>query len=515
MDEELRVGSAEIFKTSENKRTLKKQAVFSLMIALLSLTASAQKQGNVWVFGDGSGLNFNGSSPTTVTTSLPLESGYNEGASSICDSAGNLLFYSNGEKIWNRYNNVLPHADSLMGNFSAVQAAIILPQPGSNSLFYVFTIDCFQDTLKHGLHYTVVDACQDSGRGDVVPAMKNIPLMDSTGETLTAIKHANGHDYWIIAHKFWTDKFYAFRLTSPGVADTVITHIGRVHVDSSAPTTTASAIGTMASSPDGRHIALVNANIATSQYFTELFDFDPATGTLSNYVDLETRETAIAAHSMGLYGCSFSPNSSKLYLGAYNDTDLSGTPLLAQYDISMGAAFPDSLRSSLQWIQAVNQDSVGIEMLPLSLQIGPNGKMYVSGNSTHLWEIEQPDLAGAACQARIITAFTVGKTYTMPNILPSYAYDNGLTGCTTETLVPGVQVPGSRVLVYPNPAAKTFTVVCPGDWQATLTDLAGRKIASFSGTNTAAFSKGEIAAGMYMLSVKAKDTTFNQKIVIQ
>ena len=111
----------------------------------------AQKQGNIWMFGQGGGLDFNSGSPVSISGSQifgnPTETGdyaYSEGCSSIADSSGSLLFYSNGEKVWNKNNAIMPNGNAIMGFYSSTSAALIIPMPSSDSLYYLFTTDGFE-----------------------------------------------------------------------------------------------------------------------------------------------------------------------------------------------------------------------------------------------------------------------------------------------------------------------------------------------------------------------------------
>src|SRR5690606_24810319 len=63
-----------------------------------------------------------------------------EGCASISDKDANLLFYTNGESVWNRSDNIMPNGTGLKGHESATQSAIILKKPGSDNLYYIFTV---------------------------------------------------------------------------------------------------------------------------------------------------------------------------------------------------------------------------------------------------------------------------------------------------------------------------------------------------------------------------------------
>lgn len=68
------------------------------LFLLMGLTSGgdllAQKEGYVWAFGANAGLDFNTlpANPATINTA----GNSIEGTGSICDGAGNLLFYTNG-----------------------------------------------------------------------------------------------------------------------------------------------------------------------------------------------------------------------------------------------------------------------------------------------------------------------------------------------------------------------------------------------------------------------------------
>ncbi|MBL4585763.1 MAG: hypothetical protein JKX84_01700, partial [Flavobacteriales bacterium] len=263
--------------------------ILSISILITVNFCFGQKQRNIWYFGEGAGLDFNGGAPVPIIGGNIFpnpqaigEATIAEGSASICDSTGTLLFYSNGENIWNKNHQLMPNGDSLMGMYSSTQSSFIIPLPLSDSIFYVFTTDGLERNLEDGLRYSIVDMCLDNGLGDIIPGQKNTLILDAVSEKLAAINHQNGKDIWLIAHKFNSDAFYAYQISENGIIDTVITHIGSVHTGNGFH----SAIGQMKPSPNGNKIALVFSNVTPA--VAELFDFDKATGVLYNHINLTT-----------------------------------------------------------------------------------------------------------------------------------------------------------------------------------------------------------------------------------
>ncbi|MBK9046715.1 MAG: hypothetical protein IPL74_08430 [Bacteroidetes bacterium] len=161
---------------------------------------------------------------------------------SICDSAGNLLFYTNGLAVMNAQHDTMVNGDSLnysdeayssggsLTGMSYPQTILILPSPGQPDMYYlihqayylhpVLWTNEYCDTL----FYSIVDMSQDSGKGAVVT--KNQVLW--SGDLLTdnlitigglsACKHANGRDWWLVTHKDSSNVFMKFLLTPTGIA---------------------------------------------------------------------------------------------------------------------------------------------------------------------------------------------------------------------------------------------------------------------------------------------------------
>ena len=54
------------------------------------------------------------------------------------------------------------------------------------------------------------------GLGDV-NGTKNVQLIDTTTEKVTAVMHCNGHDIWVIAHKYSSNAYYSYLITNAGI----------------------------------------------------------------------------------------------------------------------------------------------------------------------------------------------------------------------------------------------------------------------------------------------------------
>jgi len=263
------------------------------------LFLNAQNESNIWYFGGFAGLNFNPGDPV-VDTNNNVMSSYG-GTSVMCDNNGNLLFFTNGETIWNREFKVMKNGDSLAGNPDATQACIIIPHPGDKDQYMVFTLDKAPPEGFNGLHYSVVDIKEDNSRGEVVT--KNIPLIAPASEQITATLHANRSDVWVIVHGWDNDEFYTYLVDENGVDDDpVVSKIGSIHT----ATAEGTPVGALKASPDGNFIA-------SALYYKmvfEFFSFDNTTGKLSDFV-------ASKPLYRGAYGVEFSPDSRKVYGSTY------------------------------------------------------------------------------------------------------------------------------------------------------------------------------------------------------
>ncbi len=341
--------------------------LLTLLLVLSGTLAGFAQQGNIWYFGRNAGLDFNGGAPVALTDG---QIDTYEGCATIADQNGQLLFYTDGITVWNRNHRVMPNGNGLNGDPSATQSGIIVPYPGNQNLYYIFTIDDLEDMIgRDGLQHSLVDMSADGGFGDIIT--KNVPLLAETTEKISATVHQNGRDYWVVTHTRESNEFYTYRITEDGLNEIpIISAVGRIHEGEN------SWAGYLKVSPDGSKIAAALAKIEGS--FVQVVDFDNATGQITNPIELT------GFRSLGAYGIEFSPNSQLLYVTDANYFDTFEDQGLYQYDLSSDMVFASRVE-------------VAIDIALAGLQLAPDGKIYVSrAGSAYLGVINEPDQLGAA-----------------------------------------------------------------------------------------------------------------------
>ncbi|MGB0402692.1 MAG: gliding motility-associated C-terminal domain-containing protein [Salibacteraceae bacterium] len=351
-----------------------------LLFGFYSNNVFGQKEANNWYFGNKAAFHFNTTNGSPVAISGSAMNTL-EGCSSISDKlTGALLFYTDGQNVYNSNHALMPNGMGLNGNNSSSHSSVVVPYPGNSNKHYIFTVPSNFLATVTGAEYSVVDMTLQSGLGDVVSTQKNVSLVHSpTNLTLVdvadrcaSIAHANGQDYWVIVQNRLTWSFYAYLVTATGVSNApVISTMVPVGLVGNVPH-----YGCMKISPDGKKMASV--------YRTEfvLFDFNNQTGVLTN-------QTNVNHGGFSAYGVEFSPNSKLLYVnpgGIHQyDPHLATAPLIAASKVSLLSGSGQPLTGNGQ------------------LQLAPDFKIYwaKSSFSTNvISRIDSPDVAGLGCAFR-------------------------------------------------------------------------------------------------------------------
>ncbi|WP_461134857.1 T9SS type B sorting domain-containing protein [Spirosoma lituiforme] len=349
-----------------------------------------ESQGVKWYFGQNAGLDFSGGGTPKPITDGKLST--IEGSSSIANTKGILLFYTDGTTIYDKDGKPLKSLDPrdssatatpipLGGNKNSTQSALIVPKPtcrGCEYLYYVYTTSEIRG--KKTLTYSVVDMRQNGGKGAVVE--KNIPLSGQGTEQSTSVANTRDSTYWVITRKYGTNQFEVRHLTRSENVDP-ITYTGGQVIDSLTNAEGYIKIGpadTTGGNKGNRPMAVVVPGPPKNS--VDLFTFNDSTGVLTFDRTLDLGPAPPKA-----YGVEFSPDGKSLYVTMLADTNADGSQKGSSYILKYDLNQRDSLLTNSKTVV----DSSTTRQYG-SIQIGPDGRLYVAiKGSSSLGTIENPN----------------------------------------------------------------------------------------------------------------------------
>ncbi|MEO0468606.1 MAG: T9SS type A sorting domain-containing protein [Bacteroidota bacterium] len=345
--------------------------IILLTFTVIHLFAYSQNEGLIWHFGDGASLDFSSGTPVAGSGSNIFA---RDNSSTVSDINGNLLFYTNGETIYNSLHAVMSNGNAIGGHQSGGQPAVILPQPGSSGIYYVFTVGQYASSA--GFRYTIVDMNQAGGLGAVTA--KGVLLTATSTERIDVTRNPANNSYWVLTHGWGNNQFYAYELSSSGLNLTPVTSsIGSIH--SGGVPSGYNAMGQMTFSKDGSKLV---CGIYSMGRF-ELFDFDNLTGVVSNMV-------AITGHP-NAWGAAFSPDGTRLYVSRWLDDKV------WQLNLQAGNATAVNASSTVVGTATFSLPVSGAYRVGY-LQLGPDDKLYIAKfDQADISVIDNPNNLGTAC----------------------------------------------------------------------------------------------------------------------
>jgi hypothetical protein len=416
---------------------------------------------------------------------------------SMSDKDGKLLFYSNGIDIADASHKKMKGApnptmwDELGEAFA--QGCLILPYPGSPSKYLLFNLSSkwvdlptHQGTVGASINYFEIDMTQNNNLGAVTKIDTLLRAYIERGN-ITATKHANGRDWWLLIHSLDSNEYYRYLISPEGI------HLESTQI---VGIPTLSGLGQSVFSPDGSFYVHYSAVSKAKGVFLDIYDFDRCTGLLSNQRQLNYLPKPTAG------GVAISPNSRFLYV--------SNRDYLDQYDLNTTDIF--ATRTKVAEYDGFKPPTFSAATSFFMLQLAPNGKIYgCNTNGTkYLHIIHQPDSLGLACKVEQHgLLLPTLNAQSLPNF-PNYRL-GALKGSACDTLkMVATQEQTEEQWegkIYPNPAQDVLHIEYPTNGttttsEVTLFDIAGKAVLKvILSTENTVIDVRSLPTGLYLCKI--------------
>ncbi len=481
---------------------------------------AAQKYDHQWPFGYGTNLplqfgisilDFNGGQVSVAPFAQNMAEIGTTG-SFICDKEGQLMLMTNNCAVFDRNFQVIEGGGGLTpgithdvycptGYYPANQSALFLPALDNDSITYLLhkdteVSDVLQSAVSKNLYLSVI--VKKTNGTFRLKEKRTLFASNMVTNRLNACLSADGTRWWAWVAGFGSNTFHKFLIGGPETVQ------GPFPQQIGPPLLPAEVgIGQVAYSHDARTLGIHN-----KAHGAMLYDFDNATGELSNY-----RNFIYPNPNNGTAeGLAFSPNGRFLYLTAGRD--------LFQLDLHDS----DPVASTVHIAQVSLPDETGWPIGVGYLHPGPDCRLYVSPGTTtfYIHVVHQPDEKGTDCQFEVKAIKTPTRlAFDLPN-LPMYRFDGDCDGNIGWGIVgtQELEVTQEPMHAFPNPASDIVTVTLPENhgWQAlTVHDMLGREVARIQlaeGQPSTSFQTAGLASGLYFIApLGKKDQTL--KLVVK
>lgn len=392
--------------------------ILSILLFLLFFTISltAQKEDNVWLFGYSSNINidstFGGSrlefndiqSPELFYEYRSMDLDFL--GVTISNNEGELICYSNGIYVANDTHEEIENSYGINEDFwwpldeedgyRLTQGAILLPHPTDTDKKYL--IHCpkalppdYFDYYSPYLYSTLIDF-SESEEGIVLEKNTIIKADTFAFGGITATQHANGRDWWIVLPDKDTDLYNLFLLDENGV---------NFHHEEQIGINVEDGVGQNSFSPDGSIYVRYEGEYVDQDQHIIIQNFDRCSGTFSNQTYFTIPYYGSAS------GLVISPSNRYLYL--------SNKQFLYQFDL-----LAEDIESSMIEVGEYDGYYNGNPVFQTKfflLQNAPDGKIYMSTTNTtqSLHVIHEPNKPGIACDFRQNLFLPTRNRGTLPN----------------------------------------------------------------------------------------------------
>ena len=309
-------------------------------------------------------------------------------ANTLSDKDGNYLFSYNGYIVEGRSALRLQNGIfSISDPYSPFpQMAVIIPSTEASTYFMYskeyYTVPGYDSHSQH-LFFSKFNADLVAQK---IILKKQIIHSDSIQLIgIDAIKHANGRDWWIFYPKLHSNIFFSTLINGKtGELIRVVTNeLGRKLENAN---------NQLSINKLGNKIAISSDyyQITKDESYLDIFDFDRATGILSNPLAYTFKDY----DSFLLFGVAFSPNSKYLYVSRKTH--------LYQFDLSKDEIKLDTVAIFDDFFDSLPGGGTGSTWFGY-IESAPDGRIYGTTScctQQYLFTIDKPNLKGTACEVK-------------------------------------------------------------------------------------------------------------------
>jgi hypothetical protein len=402
--------------------------VLHIFIIISCVNFYAQNENANWFFGNGAGLQFNANSTSVLTSGKTASLGKH--TSSISDTNGNLLFYTDGNTVWDKNHNIMPNGNNSINSDGST--VIICPFPNDINKYYIFTRkdiyhpNGFIEETQY--YYSIINLSTSNGFVEslnnllIVPVY--IPGSDGLLRTIaqrdhmSLARHSNNQSYWLIINPH--DYHFAFEISASGIGTPVISKADGNY-------STGNPLETIYSGSSGMSVSRNNKKIAYVSNFRTpgsngggaslyIYNFDNSNGNITLDLSEALGNSGFINFTDIVKGSSveFSSNSHFLYIMGitpYNSVEI------VQFDLKNKDKDPYTI-SSL----TVN---FPYNTFFYTMRLGLDGKIYIPHlNTQYLSIINEPNNFGSNCNFSNNQIYLNGKsTLLLPQQKPYDSFD--------------------------------------------------------------------------------------------
>jgi len=479
-----------------------------LLLFGFALSVQSQKIYSKWLYGDKGTVNLNTTSIFEITPkgdtsyTVPSDVRFQATVASICDTAGNLLFYTNGISIFGADHKIIQNGDSInfgkywdtwkIKGYASTQGIQIIPRPNSiNEYYLIHQAYEYNDTLNHFypkyLYYSVIKL--DVNKKPYV-TLKNKEIFDNFHEIFSLVKHGNGNDYWLFVSEAASNIYQYFKIDSSGIK---FDHSQKLEKSLFDPCE--DAYGCPSISPNGKYFLRFQHPCDLA-----IYEIDRWYGKIEKELIISF-DTILPFGS----GSAFSPDSRKAYVSSrYSiyQIDLDHLPIKLLEVAHMGT-YADALPFGI-------------------MDLASNGKIYINsiGPFNYMHVIENPDSVGIKCNVKKEgVKLTSNINFTMPRTPNPF-----LGYLDTTTTIKQVNIIKEIFKAYPNPCSGQITIALNEDifnnskFEVELLDYLGRHVSQTKISYNKSITVIDLSPfqnGIYNLLLKEKTRILaTQKIVV-